>query len=108
MRLLRLIGWLLILAALAVLLWYDVWGWYQTGTWRMVRAGQVWFNLDRSSLNMAQAGIERHVARFLWFPVIATILQWPAALVLGVPGIVLLMIGRRRPPIGRRRIFFRR
>ena len=108
MRLLRLIGWLLILAALAVLLRYDVWGWYQTGTWRMARAGQVWFDLDRSSLNLSQAVIERYVARFLWFPVIATILQWPAALVLGVPGIVLLMIGRRRPPIGRRRIFFRR
>jgi hypothetical protein len=108
MRLLRLIGWLLILAALFVLLRYDAWGWYHTGTLRMIPAGQVWFDLDRSSLNMAQAGIERHVARFLWFPVIATILQWPAALVLGVPGLVLLMIGRRRPPIGRRRIFFRR
>ena len=108
MRLLRLIGWLLILAALFVLLRHDVWGWYQTGTWRMIPAGQVWFDLDRSSLNMAQAVIERYVARFLWFPVIATILQWPAALVLGVPGIVLLMIGRRRPPIGRRKIFFRR
>jgi hypothetical protein len=108
MRLLRLIGWLLILAGLAVLLWYDVWGWYRTGTWRMVRAGQLWFDLDRSSLNLVQAGIERHVARFLWFGVIEPVLQWPAALVLAVPGIVLLMIGRRRPPIGRRRIFFRR
>ena len=108
MRLLRLVGWLLILAALAVLLWYDVRGWYRTGAWRMVRAVQVWFDLDHSSLNLAQAVIERYVARFLWFPVIATILQWPAVLVLGVPGVVIWMIGRRRPPIGRRRIFFRR
>ena len=108
MRLLRLIGWLLILAALAVLLWCDVRGWYRTGTWRMIPAGQVWFNLHHSSLNLAQAVIERYVARFLWFPVIATILQWPAVLVLGVPGLVLLIIGHRRPPIGRRRIFFRR
>jgi hypothetical protein len=107
MLVLRLIGWLLILAALAVLL-YDAWGWHQTGAWRMIPAGQLWFDLDRSSLNLAQAAIERHVWRFLWFPVISTILQWPAAAVLGVPGIVLVLIGRRRPPIGRRRIFFRK
>jgi len=77
MRLLRLIGWLLILAALFVLLRYDAWGWYQTRTWRMIPAGQVWFDIHHSSLNLAQAVIERYVARFLWFPVIATILQWP-------------------------------
>jgi len=107
MLVLRLLGWLLIIAALAVLA-SEAWAWHQNGTWRMTQAGKLWFDLDRSSLNLAQAVIERHVWRFLWFPVISTILQWPAAAVLGVPGIVLLLIGRRRPPIGRRRIFFRK
>ena len=108
MVVLRLAGWLLILAALAVLLLHDVWGWHQTGTWRMIPAGTLWFDLHRASLLLAQPAIERHVAVWLWNPVILTILQWPAAAVLGVPGVVLLMIGRRRPPIGRRRIFFRK
>jgi hypothetical protein len=107
MRVLRLIGWLLIVAALAVLL-YAAWRWHQTGAWRMIPAGQLWFDLDRNSLLLAQPAIERHVARWLWSPVIATILQWPAWAVLGVPGIVLLLIGRRRQSIGRRRIFFRK
>ena len=103
----RLIGWVFFLAGLSVLV-RDALVSIDTKHWVPIALGQLWFDIDRSSLNLAQAGIERHVARFLWFPVIATILQWPAALVLGVPGLVLLMIGRRRPPIGRRRIFFRR
>ena len=107
MIVLRLIGWVLIIAALAVLL-NEAWGWYQSGAWRPLAAGKLWFDLDRGSLLLAQPAIERHVARWLWNPVISTILQWPAWAVLGVPGIVLLAIGRRRPPISRRRIFFRK
>ena len=107
MVVLRLVGWLLIVAAIAVLLG-EAWAWHQTGAWRWTPAGKLWFDLDRYSLNLAQAAIERHVARWLWFPVISTVLLWPAAAVLGVPGIVLLLIGRRRPPLRRRRIFFRK
>jgi hypothetical protein len=107
MRVLRLIGWLLIIAALFFVL-SEAWAWHQTGTWRMIPTGQRWYDINRSSLLLIQPAIERHVARWLWSPVITTILQWPAWAVLGVPGIVLLLIGRRRRPIGRRRIFFRK
>lgn len=107
MIVLRFLGWLLIIFALAVLL-NDAWRSYQVGHWTMIRAGQLWFDLDRDSLQLAQPAIERHVARWLWFPVIATILEWPAAAVLGVPGLLLAILARRRVPIGQRRIFSRR
>jgi hypothetical protein len=107
MIVLRFLGWLLIIFALAVLL-NDAWRSYQTGQWGMMAAGQLWYDLDRNSLQLAQPAIERHVARWLWFPVIATILEWPAALVLGVPGVLLAIVARRRVPIGKRRIFARR
>ena len=107
MVVLRFLGWLLIILALAVLL-NDAWHAWQVGRWSMMQAGQLWFDLDRDSLQLAQPAIERHVARWLWFPVIATILQWPAALVLGVPGVLLVLLARRRVPISKRKIFAKR
>src|SRR5262249_61472331 len=80
----RFVGWLLIIAALAVLL-NEAWGWYRNGQWATISAGKLWFDLHRDSLLLAQPAIERHVARSLWSPVIATLLQWPAWAVLGGP-----------------------
>lgn len=58
--------------------------------------GQHWHDLNAPSLVNAQAAVERYVAPFLWDPVMITILQWPTWAVLGVLGIFLFWIGRRR------------
>lgn len=53
--------------------------------------GKLWFELHPSSLNGAQAGIQRFVSPLLWDPVISTLLQMPLILVwcagATVPGI---------------------
>ncbi len=86
----RVLGYLFILGAIGALA-LDLVALYETGALRLAPLGEVWYRLDRASLNMLQAGIERNVAPFLWHDVIAPVLQWPAALVLVVPGIVLLI-----------------
>jgi hypothetical protein len=91
----RIIGWIFILAALAIGA-YEVIELLKTGSWRLTALGEVWFKLHRASLNGAQAGIQRYVAPWLWEPVITTILLWPGWLVFGVPGGLLVLVCRRR------------
>jgi len=50
------------------------------------------YGLERA----AQAGIERHVAPFLWDPVIAAILLLPAWVVVGGLGALFYLLGHRR------------
>lgn len=96
MLILRLTGvWLMLLAVVAVV--YD-------GTRMLANNGEIaftslgehWYSLHPSSLNLAQAAIERHVAPFLWDPVITTILLLPAWLVAGVLGALIYLLGYRR------------
>lgn len=99
----RAIGWLLLLAALAAA-GHEAWVAIDAGGWRPVAAGELWFMLHPASLNMAQAGIQRNVAPWLWDPVIATMLLAPAWLVLGLPAALLLWACRRRRPRPHRRL----
>jgi len=96
MLILRLIGlWLMLLAVVALV--YD-------GTriladdGRLVftSLGEHWYSIDPASLNTAQAGIERHVAPFLWDPIISTILLTPAWIVAGMLGALIYLLGYRR------------
>ncbi len=67
--------------------------------YRMIPAGELWFSLDVASLNLVQAVVERYIHPVLWQHVLFPVLLWPADLVLGVPGLVLLaflMFRRRR------------
>jgi ABC-type sugar transport system permease subunit len=100
---LRVIGWLLILAAL-ILLGRDIVAWIHLGRWVAMPAGQLWHDLSPNSLGLAQAAIERHVWKPLWNPVIFTILRQPASLVFAAPGLLLLLVARRSR---RRRRFLR-
>lgn len=92
----RVIGWIFLIAAVAVLV-RDISAWLATGDFVMITAGELWFTLDNGSLNLVQAVTQRYVLPSLWDPVIVTILLWPALLVLGVPGIILTWVFRRRP-----------
>ncbi|MCB1384183.1 MAG: hypothetical protein KDJ73_14895 [Notoacmeibacter sp.] len=62
--------------------------------------GKSWFELSPDTLNLAQATIQRHVAAFLWDPVILALLKLPGFAVFGFLALLFYMIGYRR----RRRI----
>lgn len=59
-------------------------------------AGKTWYDVDRDSIGLAQAVVQRYTFPFIWDPVVQTALTWPTAAVLGVPGLILLVVGRRR------------
>ncbi len=81
------------------------WGWSQTGTYEFIAAGKLWYQLDSGSLNLMQAVTQRYVSPWLWDQVVTPILLQPAALVLGVPGIFLLIVTRRGERRRRGRVF---
>lgn len=91
----RILGWLLVAAAIAAV-GAELLASLEAGGWRPLALGELWYRLDAPSLNLAQAVIQRYLLPALWDPVIATVLTWPAWLVAGVPGLVLLFLTRRR------------
>ncbi|MDP6709050.1 MAG: hypothetical protein QF893_22135 [Alphaproteobacteria bacterium] len=64
--------------------------------WMPLALGEAWFTIDRASLGLAQAGIQRHVHAMLWDPVIVTLLLGPLWLYGGILGTLLLLLFRRR------------
>ena len=105
MILARLIGWIVFLAGAAVLV-RDFLVWVDTKTWAPIALGQLWYQLNRSSLNLVQAVIQRYIHPFLWDPIIVTVLLWWAFAVLMVLGLLILALsGKRaqtRTPLSRR------
>jgi ABC-type Fe3+ transport system permease subunit len=93
----RLIGWVALLAG-AVALARDVLVWIDTKHWAPIALGQLWYELNRSSLNLAQAVIQRYIHPFLWDPIIVTILLSWAFAVLMILGVLLLALFRKRVP----------
>lgn len=91
----RALGWALLILAV-VMLGYDAWLWAAGGPVRLTAAGELWARLDLASLNLVQAVTERYIAPALWDPVLLTVLLWPAALVLGGLGLILVLLFRRR------------
>lgn len=89
------LGWILIALALAAL-GYEAWLALQTGAYRMVAAGELWFRLDVGSLNLSQAIVQRYVHPALWEPGIVTLLRWPAWSLLGAAGVVLVLAFSKR------------
>jgi len=61
--------------------------------------GQHWNNIHSTSLQLLQPAIERHVAVWLWDPVVLDILTAPTWLVLGILGAILMLIGRKKKPL---------
>ncbi len=100
----RIIGALLILAALAAA-GVELVQWISSGTYKSVTLGGVWYEVHRASLNASQAGIQRYVAPWLWDPVIMWVLVQPAWATAGLPGAVLLWLGRPKKKRRRRSRF---
>ena len=61
--------------------------------------GEIWNNIHSTSLQLLQPAIERHVAVWLWNPVILTVLTAPAALVFAIIGAFLMLLGRKKKPL---------
>ncbi|MGI9499473.1 MAG: hypothetical protein ACR2P3_05515, partial [Geminicoccaceae bacterium] len=85
---------LLVLALLAFL--YEVVMAADSGGYRAIAAGELWFRLQPYSLNLSQAIIQRYLHPGLWDPVIVSALQWPAWSLLGAPGAVLAILFHSR------------
>ena len=94
-RVRRAVGWLcMFIAALGVVLAILL---TATGQSFSVAVGQLWFDLDASSLNGAQAGIQRYLLPTLWDGLIVPVLQstvWRLLLIMvlggGLLGVALL------------------
>ena len=89
----RIFGYLLCFVAVALGI-IDVVQYYDTGKFAPITAGEVWRSWDIQSLAITQSGIERHVATWLWDPVIVSVLRAPLWAVLAIPGILLILLFR--------------
>ncbi|SLN23726.1 hypothetical protein [Oceanibacterium hippocampi] len=100
----RLIGWLWIAVAL-VAMGLEALRSLEAGAWAPQALGLLWYEFAPDSLNVTQAVVQRFLLPELWDPGITWILLKPAWLVFLVPGILLLVVCRRRD--GERRRSFR-
>ena len=91
----RVIGWTSLLLGSAVLV-RDMLVWIDTKHWAPIALGQLWYDLNRSSLNLVQAVTQRYIHPFLWDPIIVSILLSWAFAILMVLGLLLLVVFRRR------------
>ena len=97
----RILGWLFIAAALVVAA-TGLALWLQGQNFALV-AGQLWYQMDVGSLNLAQVIVQRYLHPALWDYVLLPLLQRPAyqaiPIAFAVPfaiGILLLIVFRRR------------
>jgi hypothetical protein len=85
------------LLAGAAVLARDVAAYFDSHLWAPIVLGQLWYELDRSSLNLAQAVIQRYVSPVLWDRiVVAVLLCWVWAVLVGLGGVMLVLARRRR------------
>src|SRR5271165_3693384 len=91
----RVIGWIFLLAGAAVVV-RDLLVWIDTKHWAPIALGQLWYEFNRSSLNLVQAVVQRYIHPFLWDPIIVSVLLSWAFAVLTVLGVLLLVGFRNR------------
>jgi hypothetical protein len=89
----RAIGWILVLVG-AGFLAVDAVSWLHTGGIVPTPLGRIWFSIDRFSLNLMQAVIERYVAAALWQSVIGPALLYPGWAVFPALGAAVLALAR--------------
>lgn len=62
----------------------------------ITKLGDTWNAIHSNSLQLLQPAVERHVAVWLWDPVLLSVLTAPTWLVFGVLGALLILIGRKK------------
>jgi hypothetical protein len=106
----RIFGWFCIAWALSVVI-IEGYDWYSKGDWNIIPAQQIWYQIDRGSLNAVESAVERYVSLSAAAGV-EWLLRWPAWLILGLGGVFLLVFdhvqlqrqqkGTPPPPLWRR------
>ena len=91
----RILGWLLVLGALAIAA-AELYAWSGQSDYHIIAAGELWYKGSPNSLNLVQAVVQRRLHPALWDDVLRPILLLPAWAVLAVPGFLLLFSARRR------------
>jgi hypothetical protein len=87
----RIIGWIFALAGLVVLVRDFVIS-FEVGYWAPIALGQLWYNIDRSSLHTTQEAIQYYSSREIWNTIDQTILMSWAFAVFMALGMSLLWI----------------
>ena len=95
--LLRTLG-LLLLAAAFVFLVYDGTRSIAANQLVYTKVEEVWSLVHAASLQQLQPWIESRGLHWLWDPVVTNLLKTPAAVALGIVGILMIPLGRRRKP----------
>ncbi|MDA1101493.1 MAG: hypothetical protein O2967_21230 [Proteobacteria bacterium] len=90
----RMLGWLLLALALMAA-GAEAVASLRAGAWQPLTLGQLWYDLDRGSLNLVQALVQRYLHPAIWDPGVIAVLQWPAWLVALVPAALVLLFTRR-------------
>ncbi|WP_300299517.1 hypothetical protein [Ferrovibrio sp.] len=94
----RIVGWLLL--ALAMLaLGGDGLRWLESGLPHLISLRDFWTHFDPNGPALLQSLLPP----VIWDPAIVTILTWPAGITLGILGVALLILFRKRPPRRRQR-----
>lgn len=65
----------------------------------ITKAGDVWTAINQTSYQALQPALVDRGLGFVWDPVLVKVLEQPTWLVLGIVGIVLMLIGRRKKPL---------
>lgn len=86
----RLFGWFFMAWALSTVL-IEGYDWHLKGEWVSRSAQEVWYQIDRDSLNAFEAGVTSYLSSLAW-SLCNWILLWPAWLVLTIIGLLLLLL----------------
>jgi hypothetical protein len=65
----------------------------------ITRTGDVWTAINQTSYQALKPALTERGVGWLWDPVLVQILEQPAWVVLGVIGIFLMLIGRKKKPL---------
>ena len=102
----RTFGLILIFIAIVVGV-LDLIGSYNGGDFTLTDVGSLWYSTHPGSLQLLQPAIARHISPFLWDPIMITILLWPVTSALGVPGLIIMLLTRRKTRANKRDLFIR-
>ncbi len=91
----RILGWILIVAAVVALV-VEIFGSIVAGSYQFLVLAQVWAWISTNSLVGFQALVEKSIDPWLWSSVILPVLITPAWIVLGIVGGLLAFLFRRR------------
>jgi hypothetical protein len=65
----------------------------------ITKAGDVWLAVNQTSYQKVGPALSGYGLGMLWDPALLRVLEQPTWLVLGVLGIVLILLGRRKKPL---------